>query len=86
MPEPGPQTPCPRCGGYTSRVVDVARELLPDAVLHTARRRRCLSCGGRYTTVAHERVLTGSYSSRTRRTFSLTVQVIPICGADIPST
>ena len=84
MAEPGPQTACPRCGAFYSRVIDVDRELR-DATLHTARRRHCLACGGRYTTVAEERVIAGSYSSVVRR-FSITLEITPICGADIPSS
>jgi len=82
MPEPGPQTPCPRCGSYHSRVIGVDRELR-DATLHTTRRRRCRACRGLYTTIAQECVRAGSYSSRT---ISLVIEIHPICRADIPST
>lgn len=73
MPTPVVKLQCPHCGHYISYVVDVRSRVSTSGLMHTYRRRECAACRGRYTSLAEERAIAGSYTPPPRVTFHLEI-------------
>lgn len=73
MPTPVEKLPCPGCGHSLSHVEESRSHVSTTGCMQTWRRRRCLACGGKYTTLADERAVTTSYTPPP--TFSFSIEI-----------
>ena len=72
---------CPHCGHLRSHVVNVRHEEPVDLrLVESYRRRQCLSCLQKFTTLATERIV-GAY-----KTIHFSLKLSAIDSRDIPST
>jgi hypothetical protein len=70
MPPLTPRFACPVCGHTYSRVTHVQYPEDPGGVVSIWRRRQCLACQARYTTMGTERIVGAP-------TVTLTIEIIP---------